>query len=246
VNGRFYRNDRERWSEINKVRETAAKNLAIPTGSHVLDVLAGPADFSIMIAKAYDDVEVTAVEITGGDIQEARQRIETEGLRNKISLVRMDVTNMKFSSNAFDYVVNFVGWEDLAAISGEELVITAFDEMVRVLKPSGVLAVTFIPTLEAEDDVANTDNQLRGYMYRSVKGPKYFPEEFFLQMFQRQNIRPVNKTIFRTSRSRLSPEDAKGYISWICENYKSFYAPDVEMRHMTRFENSRVSLTSMA
>jgi ubiquinone/menaquinone biosynthesis C-methylase UbiE len=142
----------------------------------------------------------------------------------------MDVTNMKFSSNAFDYVVNFVGWEDLAAISGEELVITAFDEMVRVLKPSGVLAVTFIPTLEAEDDVANTDNQLRGYMYRSVKGPKYFPEKFFLQMFQRQNIRLVNKAIFRTSRSRLSPEDAKGYISWICENYKSFYAPDVEMR----------------
>jgi ubiquinone/menaquinone biosynthesis C-methylase UbiE len=59
----------------------------------------------------------------------------------------MDVTNMAFCNSSFDCVVNFAGWEDFTAISGEELIDKAFSEMVRVLKANGFLAVTFTPRL---------------------------------------------------------------------------------------------------
>lgn len=41
-------------------------------------------------------------------------------LKKNIDMLRMDVTSMAFCDNSFDCVVNFTGWEDFTAISGEE------------------------------------------------------------------------------------------------------------------------------
>ena len=173
---------------------------------------------------------MTAIEINDEDIEEAKRRIKNEGFQDRITLIKMDLTDMKFPDNTFHYIVNFIGWEDFTAVSGEEFINTAFSEMARVLKTNGILAVTFIPILLSKDEVSRKDEELLEYMYKSSKRPKYFHEKFFLQMFEKHGIKLLKRHVFETSKSRLRPENAKKYVKWFCNNYKGFYAPDVEMR----------------
>jgi SAM-dependent methyltransferase len=142
----------------------------------------------------------------------------------------MDVTCMAFVDGSFDHVVNFIGWEDFTAVSGEELVDKAFSEMVRVLKMNGILVVTFIPTLESMDAISRKDEKLQQYIYKSSKKPKFFREKFFIQMLEKHDIKVLKRKVFETPKSRLRPPDAERFIEWCCKNYKSFYSPDVEMR----------------
>lgn len=230
MNTEFYGNDQERWKEIDGVKTKVAEHLQIPKGSKVLDVLVGEADFSRAIARSSEGSLVVAGEILDSDLKEARRRVERDGLKKRIELLRIDITCMAFAKDSFDCVVNFTGWEDFTAVSGEEFVDTAFSEMVRVLRPEGVLAVTFIPALEPKDEISKKDIKLQEYMYKSRKRPKYFHEDLFLGMFRKHGIRFLEKNSFKTRKNRLSPEDAKSFIQWSCRNYKRFYAPDVTMR----------------
>lgn len=227
---RFYRNDRERWSEIGKVKSNVARDLQVPRGSLVLDVLVGEGDFSRAVAASSKETFVVAGEILSSDLKEAKRRVEKEKLRGRVGLLRMDVTNMAFRDSSFDYVVNFTGWEDFTAISGEELIDKAFSEMTRVLKPNGLLAVTFTPSLEPKNEISKRDKELQDFMYKSSKRPVFFKEEFFHRQFERNGIKILKRKVFQTSKDRLQPLDAKEYIKWICTNYKDFYAPNVEMR----------------
>lgn len=230
LNTEFYESDKERWHEIDKVRDKVAKHLHVSRRSTVLDVLVGEGDFARAIAKSSKENRVIAGEILATDLNEAKHRIERDRLKGRVEVLRMDVTCMPFVKDSVDDVVNFFGWEDFTAISGEDLIDKAFREMVRVLKMNGILAVTFIPPLEPKDKVSRRDEELYEYMYKSSKRPKFFHEKFFLQMFEKHQIKFLRKNIFETPKSRLQPSDAKRYIEWSCRNYKSFYARDVEMR----------------
>jgi ubiquinone/menaquinone biosynthesis C-methylase UbiE len=230
LDSKFFESDNERWSEIDNVRKKVAKHLQVPQGSRVLDVLVGEGDFARAVAKSSKATWVMAGEILASDLEEAKRRIERNKLKERVELLRMDVTCMAFKKNSFDYVVNFSGWEDFTAISGEELIDRTFTEMVRVLKMNGTLAVTFIPALEPKDEVSRKDRELQEYMYKSSKRPRFFHEKFFLQMFEKHGIKLLGKNVFETPKNRLRPRDAKRFLEWVCNNYKNFYAPDVEMR----------------
>lgn len=227
---KFYQNDQERWLEIEMMEKHVAKELQIPQGSVVLDVLVGEGNFSRAVAVSSRGSYVVAGEILPSDLKEAKRRIVKEKLKKKIDLLRMDVTSMAFCNNCFDYVVNFTGWEDFTAISGEKFIDKAFGEMIRVLKVNGFLAVTFIPALKSENEISKKDKEFQEFMYRSSKRPRFFEEEFFHRLFEKHRIKILNRKVFETPKSRLKPSDSKRYIKWICRNYKNFYAPDVEMR----------------
>jgi ubiquinone/menaquinone biosynthesis C-methylase UbiE len=212
---KFYRNDQERWSEIEKVKKNAANDLQISRGSVILDVLVGEGDFSRAVAVSSEETLVVAGEILSSDLKEAKRRIEKQKLKERIGLLRMDVTSMAFSDSSFDYVVNFTGWEDFTAISGEELIDNAFSEMTRVLKANGFLAVTFTPALESEDEISRRDKELQEFMYRSRKRPVFFKEEFFHQQFERHGIKILRRKVFKTPKTRLQPLDSQGYIKWL-------------------------------
>ena len=189
MNRKIYESDQERWKEIERMKKKVAECLQIPQGSRVLDVLVGEADFTRAIAKSSKGSHVTAGEILRSDLNEARRRIERDRLRERIELLRMDITRMAFTKNSFDYVVNFSGWEDFTAISGKEFVDRVFEEVVYVLKTNGILTVTFIPDLESKDEVSRKDKELLEFMYKSRKRPEFFNERFFLQMFENHGIK---------------------------------------------------------
>jgi ubiquinone/menaquinone biosynthesis C-methylase UbiE len=230
LNVRFYKNDLERWKEIDEAKRKVAEHLQIPQGSCILDILVGESDFSRATARASEGSLIVAGEILDSDLKEAKHRVERDGLKKRIELLRMDITRMAFRKDSFDYVVNFTGWEDFTAISGEELVDAVFRDIARVLRPNGILALTFIPPLDLGDAISRKDDELHEYTYKSNKKPKYFNSQFFLRMFKKYGLKTIGQGIFETPKNRIQPEDARNYIKWICQNYRSFYAPDVEMR----------------
>jgi len=226
----FYESDAERWMEIDKLRSKVAEHLQVSHGSRVLDVLVGEGDFARAVAESSKQTQVTAGEILASDLREAKRRIERDRLKEHVDLLRMDVTCMAFAADSFDYVVNFSGWEDFTALSGEEFIDKVFSEMVRVLRAKGTLALAFIPALTPKDELSRKDEELQEYLYKSHKRPKYFHEEFFIQMLKRHGVKLEEKKSFETRKSRLNPNDAKKFLKWCCDNYRSFYAPDVVMR----------------
>jgi len=230
LKSRFYEDDKERWKEIGNLRNRVAEHLRVTQGSRVLDVLVGEGDFARAVAKFQKESHVVAGEILESDLDEGKRRVERDGLKQRVELLRIDVTYMPFADESFTHVVNFSGWEDFTAISGEGLINRAFDEMVRVLKTDGTLAVTFIPALTPTDEVSRKDKELEDFMYKSEKKPKFFDEYYFLKEFEKHGIELIGKKVFERPKDRLRPRDARGFIEWHCENYKSFYRPEVEMR----------------
>ncbi len=229
LDNEFYESDEERWNEIGKVKKKVAEHLKVLPGSRVLDVLVGPGDFTRAVAKSSKGAHVIAGEILKCDIEEAKQKNIRDGLKDRIDLLRMDVTHMAFADDSFDYVVNFYGWEDFTAFSGEELIDQLFSEIERVLKMNGTLAITFIPALDPKDYVSEKDKELQEFMYKSIKRRKFFPEKFFLQMFEKHGIKILEKKNFETHKSRLRPQDAKSFLEYNCKEYSNFF-PDVKMR----------------
>jgi ubiquinone/menaquinone biosynthesis C-methylase UbiE len=227
---RFYDSDAERWEEIDRVRRKVAESICVPHSATVLDVLVGEGDLARAVALSSIETCVVAGEILVSDLREARRRIERDRLKERVELLRLDVTYMPFAADSFDYVVNFCGWEDFTAISGEELIPAAFREMTRVLKKNGTLAVTFTPRYEAQDEMARKDKELQEYLYKSSKRPEYFEEGFFLSLLKKHGIARVKREAFETVKSRLKPQDAMGKLQWMCSNYKTFYSYGVEMR----------------
>jgi len=228
LDNEFYESDRERWKEIGKATKNVAEYINVPQGSIVLDVLVGPGDFTRAVAKSSKGTHVIAGEILTCDIEEAKQKNMRDGLKDRIDLLRMDVTHMAFADNSFYYVVNFSGWGDFTSFSGEELIDQLFSEITRVLKPDGFLAVTFEPELEANDYVSRKDKELQEFRYMSKKRPKFFDEKFFLHMFEKYGIEFLEKKCFRTPKSRILQDEAKEILRGV-DYYPSFF-PEVKMR----------------
>ena len=225
----FFSNDTERWDAISNLKYDVAKYLKFKPNSKILDVLVGYADFSRAIAKIHN-VNVTAIEITDEDIEGAIERIEKEKLHNKVEIIRMNATDMEFPDEYFDYVVNFIGWEDLTAVSGEEGVEKVFSEIARVLKKDGHLIITFSPEIAVIDKISKKDKELDEYMWLSKKRRMYFSESFFKNLFKKYKFKVIDRKSFQTEKRRVTPKDAKDLLKWSYENYESFYARDVKMR----------------
>ena len=213
------------------MRYKVAKLINIPPNSKVLDVLVGYANFSRAIAKVHN-TNLIAIEITDVDIKEAIKKTKEEGLQDKVKIIKMDATKMEFPDETFDFVVNSIGWEDLAAISGREGIEKVFSEMVRVLKKGGILLITFIPEIEVNDEISKMDKELLDFIWKSKKRP-VFQRKLFLGIIQKIQYQTFKE--FKLEKSRIKP--AYGYLKWFHDNYKSFYAPDVEMRSLDEIFN---------
>jgi ubiquinone/menaquinone biosynthesis C-methylase UbiE len=225
----FFENDQERWDAETDLRIKAAKFLNIPPRSHVLEVLVGHADYGRIIAKLFD-AQVTSIEANEDDLKEARKKVKKDKLENKVKIVKMDATKMKFADKTFDYVVNFIGWEDLSAFSGESAVKKVIKEMIRVAKDGGFVSIAFIPKRKSKNYISRKDAELKRFMWKSKKRPQYFSEESFVSLLKKEKVKIIKRSIIKPHKNRLNPRDAKESIKWEYENYRRWYASDVEMR----------------
>ncbi|MDY6902792.1 MAG: class I SAM-dependent methyltransferase [Cyanobacteriota bacterium] len=109
------------------------KMMEVEPGATVLDAGCGPGVHSIRTAKA--GYRVCAIDISNTMLSEARQRAKVENVADKIEFHQKDLTKLDFPDNSFNYVFS---WGVIIHIQNVE---KALDELARIVKPGGKLAL---------------------------------------------------------------------------------------------------------
>jgi len=114
----------------------------LPPGGHILDAGAGPGRYSLALSRA--GYQVTLLDLSAGNLALARQHFAAEPVEIQGRLqdvIAGDVTHMDhFADGAFDAVLCLGGV--LSHIQPAQARQRAMDELVRVARPGGLVAVT--------------------------------------------------------------------------------------------------------
>ncbi len=87
------------WAKLSKEFD----RFKIRPNSKILDVAAGPANFSIKLAKHYKS-KVWATDLSNEMLKIARKNVKTQKAQGKVIVIKDDAKKMKFKDNYFDFV----------------------------------------------------------------------------------------------------------------------------------------------
>lgn len=126
---------------IDKIWRRKAINWLRPfSPQHIMDVATGTGDFAILSCRMLQPEQMIGTDISEGMMNVGREKVEREGLSDKISFVREDCTSLSFTDNCFDAITVAFGirnFEDLDK---------GLSEMCRVLIPGGHLVILELTT----------------------------------------------------------------------------------------------------
>ena len=105
------------------------------TAASVLDVGTGTAQIPIEICRRRADLKITALDLAAHMLQLAQRNVIREGLSSRIKLEQVDAKSLPYADAGFDVVISnsIIHHIPEARLS--------FREMIRVLRPQGVLFV---------------------------------------------------------------------------------------------------------
>jgi demethylmenaquinone methyltransferase/2-methoxy-6-polyprenyl-1,4-benzoquinol methylase len=115
-------------------RRQAVALLRVEQPKRILDVATGTADLAIQ-AMGLQPERVVGVDISEAMLQIGREKVETLGLADRITLRRGDSERLPFSDDQFDAVLVAFGVRNFQDLQ------KGLGEIRRVLRPGGVLVV---------------------------------------------------------------------------------------------------------
>ena len=121
-------------------RKVAVDKVKATKPSTILDVATGTGDFAI---KLYNDIHpssVTGLDLSDGMLEVAQRKVNEHGLDECISFEQGDCLTMRFDDNVFDAVTVAFGVRNFEHIE------QGYREMLRVLRPGGMLCVVELST----------------------------------------------------------------------------------------------------
>lgn len=103
----------------------------------VLDVACGTGDVSFKLHDLYPDAQITGIDLSAGMLKVAKDKLSSRpsDFKSQISFMEGDCLDLPFSDNTFDMVTVAYGVRNFERL--EE----GYREMLRVLKPGGVVCV---------------------------------------------------------------------------------------------------------
>lgn len=121
---------------IDKIwRRRVVSQIADAQYGTMLDVATGTGDLAIAAAKRSPELSVKGVDIAVSMLKKAMQKIEKNGLANRVEVAEGDAENLKFENHTFDVVTAAFG------VRNFENVHKGLLEMYRVLKPQGDIII---------------------------------------------------------------------------------------------------------
>lgn len=128
--------------ETHPLRETLLReviqSLKLPIGSHGLDAGCGIGLQTLLLAEAVGPSgHVTGLDISSEFLHHAEDTANKSGTSEQISFKEGDVNNLPFENDTFDWI-----WSaDCVGYPIEEQPLPLFEELVRVVKPGGTIAI---------------------------------------------------------------------------------------------------------
>lgn len=112
---------------VRQVKNSGAKK--------ILDVATGTADLAISLSKKIPNSSITGIDISSGMLEVGNKKIKQKKVSNNVNLVLGDGESLPFDNNSFDAVTVAFGVRNFENLE------KGLMEMVRVLKPGGILAI---------------------------------------------------------------------------------------------------------
>ncbi len=121
------------WDERHGPNHLASYEAALgriaPPPRRALDLGTGTGDGAVALARRFSDAEVVGLDLAEAMVNEARRKLPRE-LGGRVTFVRGDAASLPFPDASFDLVAHANA-------------IPFFDELVRVLRPSGWVVFAF-------------------------------------------------------------------------------------------------------
>lgn len=121
-------------------RRRAVKLVANQHPKRILDVATGTADLAIALAKAAPASAVTGIDLSPRMLDVGRAKVDEAGLGDVISLEIANCLDLPFADSTFDVVTVAYG------VRNFENLARGYAEMLRVLRPGGLLCVLELST----------------------------------------------------------------------------------------------------
>ncbi len=115
-------------------RKKVVKIISLNNATTILDIATGTGDLAIMLSKI-KDAKIIGLDISKGMLDVAKEKVAKKQLNNKIELVLGDSEKLDFKDASFDAIT--VGF----GVRNFENLDKGLKEILRVLKPNGVLVV---------------------------------------------------------------------------------------------------------
>jgi ubiquinone/menaquinone biosynthesis C-methylase UbiE len=184
------------WFRLGELRSQIAEGLGLQNGMKVLDVGTGWGLFALEMARQLNIGEIIGIDMVYEELREARKlAVETE-LESILSFRRMDATRLSFPDSSFDLVGSFLGMRDIHMTRGEGGVKRAVEEMIRVVKPRGKIALCVTPP----EDMETEDQRLAIKVEGEVFEAKSMPKKFYLDIFQENDMKTIETRAFATGK----------------------------------------------
>ncbi|MCK4455945.1 MAG: methyltransferase domain-containing protein [Thermoplasmata archaeon] len=189
------------------------KTRGLGPGSRVLDVAAGHGTLTLKVAQAVREGEVVAVGLANDvrDYKWFRTQVPEGQFSSMVYYLEMDATHLEFEDGRFDFVVNFLGLEDIRMTSGDEGMAHALQEMARVVRPGGHVQVAIAVYGDEPDEV------LLKEVESFIGHGAVFPPPEFLRDQLRENGLEMDEELLLVPGRKLTATQAKEEISFACE-----------------------------
>lgn len=133
-------NHRLSWDIDRYWRNKAIRKMAKHCPETILDIATGTGDFAILAAENLHPKQVVGADISEGMMVIGKHKVAQKGLQNIISFRKEDCTALSFNDGQFDAVMAAFGIRNFQNLE------KGIKEMLRVLKPGGILCVLELTT----------------------------------------------------------------------------------------------------
>jgi ubiquinone/menaquinone biosynthesis C-methylase UbiE len=158
------------------------------TGRRVLDVACGPGIVTRALAEQAGDV--AALDLTPQMLAKARERCAKAGLSNVV-FHEGSATALPFADHAFDVVVTRLSFHHFL----EPKIVLA--EMLRVLKPDGIVAVADVVT---DEDLEKSELQNAIEIFRDPSHVRMLPASELLALVSQDGLTVLHEETWEKSR----------------------------------------------
>lgn len=195
-----------------KIVDLLRKN-GLGRSCRVLDIAAGHGAFTLKIAQAVQEGEVVAIGLANDlkDFQWYRTQVPEGEFSRLIYYLEMNATELDFEDEHFDFVVNFLGLEDIRMTEGDDGLKRTIEEMVRVVRPEGFVEIAIGVYGEEPDEVLLKEvEEFIGH------NAVFKPPDFFRKELRQNGLEVVEEHILVPGK-KLAVRQAREEIQYACE-----------------------------
>lgn len=218
-------------------------------GVRVLDIPAGHGFFSFEIGKVirYGDIHSVGLPNDLEAFRRFSRSLKSESERKYLNLITyhvMDATHLGFSSETFDFVINFLGLEDINMTRGITGVKQSLSEFVRVLKPESIILITLCLEGDEPDQVIAKE-----VMQHLGCNAVFYSKDFYIEELEKAGVKILAEKWVHTYR-KMTASQAKEELQFACDEppkiFKDYKVRTVSFHNLWQKFGERIETHGMA